>query len=94
MRLLDLSNWLAGSSETAPGRAPKTEVPTVHKDRLSLEEPDVDGPGLDEPNFDNDDDSELDPIGEPWDPLVLEDDEEEPEPEYGDFWPEPDDFDD
>ena len=50
--------------------------------------------GSDFDGTDFDDDSELDPVGEPWDPLVLEDDDEEPEPEYGDFWPEPDNFDD
>ena len=47
----------------------------------------------DEPAFEEDD-SELDPLDEPWDPFALEDDDEEPEPEYGDFWQEPDDFDD
>jgi hypothetical protein len=58
----------------------------------SDDDPSFDGPEFEGSDFD--DDSELDPIGEPWDPLVLEDDDEEPEPEYGDFWPEPDDFDD
>jgi hypothetical protein len=93
-----------------PVRAPKPEVVAVQRDQLSLAglqsprsprawrrfpgqvENADDESNFEEPDFD--DDSELDPIGEPWDPSALEDDDEEPEPEYGDFWPEPDDFDD
>jgi len=44
------------------------------------------------PDFD--DDSELEPADDPWEPLDLDEDDEEPEPEYGDFWVEPDDFED
>ena len=75
---------LAGSQSPRPSRAGR-RLPDLLKNS-------DDGSNFDEPDFD--DDSELDPVGEPWDPLVLEDDDEEPEPEYGDFWPEPDDFDD
>ena len=50
-------------------------------------------PAGDESDFDEDD-LDLNPAIEPLDPAALEDDELEPEPEHGDFWPEPDDFED
>jgi hypothetical protein len=45
----------------------------------------------DDDDFDDEDwdSSEMDPATDPlWDPLGLDDDE--PQPEYGDFWDEPD----
>jgi hypothetical protein len=56
------------------------------------DDPDFDDPELGGPNFE--DDSDLDPTDASWDPLGLDEDDEEPEPEYGDFWLEPDDFED
>jgi hypothetical protein len=33
-----------------------------------------------------DDDVEIDPDDERWDAFLLDDDDENPQPEYGDFW--------
>ena len=65
-------------------RLPFPRLPRAH---WSSPQPD------DDPDFDADD-SEIDPTDEFWDPSDLEEDDEEPEPEYGDFWQEPDDFED
>ena len=72
-------------------RLPSLRRPTAQGPQIVFGLPDSDGPDSEE------DDSDLDPTGEPWDPSDLDEDDEddeEPEPEYGDFWLEPDDFED
>lgn len=75
-------------------RLPKRQILSQQPNKPpDFEDPDSAGPDLETPNF-GEDDWELDPNGEAWDPLDLDEEDQEPEPEYGDFWQEPDDFED
>jgi hypothetical protein len=72
----------------SPGHRPPRAQGPLYGTHEDFGLPDPQGPDSEE------DDSELDPTGEPWDPADLDEDDEEPEPEYGDFRLEPDDFED
>ena len=75
-------------------RLPRAQIRSQTPDEdPDFDDPNLEGPDLEGPNFEEDD-SELDPTDDSWDLPDFDADDEEPEPEYGDFWQEPDDFED